>query len=55
MLSLDLKPHLQLPNAEGALGLLGVAALAAMCLFGLQGIAWFAVGASLKHGDVVFP
>lgn len=55
MLSLDLKPHLQLPNAEGALGLLAVAVLAAMGLFGLQGIAWFAVGASLKHGEVVFP
>jgi len=55
MLSLDLKPHLQLPNAEGALGWLGVAALAAMGVFGLQGIAWFAVGASLKHGDVAFP
>ena len=55
MLSLDLKSVLQLPDAEGALGLLAVAVLASMGVFGLQGFAWFAVTANLQRGDVAFP
>ena len=55
MLPADLKNSLQLPDLEGALGLLAIAALASLGLFGLQGIAWFIVSTHLQQGDISYP